>query len=138
MLFRSEQATYRVEVAVSGVPGSPPVPWLVGNPIYVNPARQVPNEARGLPSLRTAFTLEQLGRGRIERSQDSAGAITLTPGNYQREVLYRYALGGSPSEHPYAAAVFSLEQPLENYAGVSFVARAERPLRMSEIGRAHV
>ena len=77
------------------------------------------------------FTLEQLGRGRIERSQDSAGAITLTPGNYQREVLYRYALGGSPSEHPYAAAVFSLEQPLENYAGVSFVARAERPLRMS-------
>ena len=28
-------ATYRVEVRLEGAPGEPPVPWIVGNPIYV-------------------------------------------------------------------------------------------------------
>ena len=126
-----EPAEYRAEVTLRDAPGVPPIPWLVGNPVYVNLPRQSAEVPQGLPTVRTAFTTEQLGRARIERSRESAGAISLTPGNYQREVLFRYALGGASSDHPYAAAVFGMPQPLDGYAGVSFIARTERPLRLS-------
>ncbi len=31
------QGAYRVEVQLPGAPGTPPVPWLVSNPIYFLP-----------------------------------------------------------------------------------------------------
>ena len=31
-------AVYRVEAKLPGVPGTPPVPWIVGNPIFIGPS----------------------------------------------------------------------------------------------------
>src|SRR6185436_18331626 len=31
------RGAYRVEVQVPGAPGTPPVPWLLSNPIYFHP-----------------------------------------------------------------------------------------------------
>lgn len=128
----AEPAVFRVEVNLPGAPGTPPVPWIVGNPIYVgqSPPR-VPSAAPAAPSSRHAFSVEQLNAARIERGESSEGAVSVTRASDARELLFRYALGGRESYHPYAAAVLQLPVPIETDSQLRFTARADRPMRVS-------
>ena len=131
-LVPASSAVYRVEVGLPGTVGTPPVPWMVGNPIYVGrrPAIQAVGVAPA-PTSRVAFTIEQLGAARIERSQASEGATSITRVEGVAELLFRYALGGRASDHPYAAAALTLPASLDIGSLVHFTAHADRPMRLS-------
>ncbi len=128
----AEPAVYRVEVNLPGAPGTPPVPWIVGNPIYVGrPAAGGQPAVSTAPTLRRAYSVEQLNATRIERSPASEGATSTNRTAGRPELLVRYALGGRASEHPFAAAVIPLGGPLEIGSSIRFTGRADRPMRVS-------
>lgn len=125
-------AVYRVEVSLPEAGGAHPVPWLVSNPIWIGgvpagPAAATPASA----TTRVPWSMEQLGEARIEKSPASEGATSVTRVPGARELLFRYALGGRTSEHPYAAAVVGLPAPLADDTRVRFTGRADRPMRVS-------
>ena len=125
-------AAYRVEVRLPRAPGTPPVPWIAGNPIYVGrPPAPEPRpppapEPRAHPApVAAAVTLDAPGRWRAERSDDSAAAVERTG----RDVRLRFRLGAGPGR--FAAAAYALEPEVPLRGAVLFDAMASRPLRAS-------
>jgi hypothetical protein len=119
----AQPGSYRVEIHLPGAPGTPPVPWLVSNPIYwFRPApaapRPVPGAAVPLPFAAGAWRSEQSpGTSASVTAEEPAVALT-----------YRLAGGGVSSQ--FAALVRDLAAP-PDFAAVTFVARASRPMRIS-------
>jgi hypothetical protein len=126
-----ERAVYRVEVLLDRPGGQPSVPWIVSNPIYVNPAPAL--EASGPPAAASAraFDPKTLATARVEQRASSSGATSVTAVPGGRELLFRYALGGRPSESPFVAAVLSWPNGVSASSSLRFRARADRPLRFS-------
>lgn len=127
-------ATYRVEVRLPGAPGTPPVPWIVSNPIYV---RDVPR-ASPMPAP-IAEVLRTLTDGRGSRawaiekhaaSDAGAEAATLADGT----PVFRFAwrLGSGRPAGQYAA--LALPVSAADFADADRVAvslRAPQPMRIS-------
>jgi len=121
---------YRVEVALPGAPGTPPVPWILSNPIYVRPPLAA-------VSLRTpvAETAVQYSSGpatgwAVEQSPRAQGALDVVPTLDGTELSIRYALSGTRTEGPFVAAAMPAG-PVAGYDRLSFTARAVRPMRLS-------
>ncbi len=122
---------YRVEVSLPGAPGTPPVPWIVSNPIYVRP----PAVARAPAVSAAADLATQYSSGpatgwTIEHSPRAQGALDVLPTVDGSELSMRFALGGTRTEGPYVAVTMPAG-PLAGYDRVSFKARAMRPMRLS-------
>jgi hypothetical protein len=128
-------ATYRVEVDLEGAPGTPPVPWIVGNPIYVT--RGIPRSVIPLPWRVTAerelypgetaavWTVERhtASEGRVEEGRDPAGA---------RGLHFTWRLSGGPKAGQYAALVRPISGPeLSGYDQLTLTAASHRPMRAS-------
>ena len=117
-------AAYRVEVGLDGAPGTPPMPWIVSNPIYVGAGQGLVSAPRPPP-----FAVDALaapGGWRAEWSDDSDASVE----QIGKDVRLRFRLGAGPGR--FAAASYGLgagSMP----PGVSFVfeAAASRPLRAS-------
>ncbi len=133
--FAAEVAVYRVEVGLPAAPGTPPVPWIVSNPIFAGRGA-----AWGRPS--SAPGVERAPAGRVmrtprpedwtvEHSTPSDAAVdVVTAGRARKETLFRYALSGPESAGPFAAAAL----PVDGLAGAGAVQlriRADRPMRVS-------
>ena len=121
---------YRVEVDRAGAPGQPPVPWILSNPIFVGR-----DEAWGrlpvppAPEVRDARVLVSRDWAG-ERSERSAVAIDHVRVPAGDAALVRFALSGTPSSGPFAAAAM----PVDGVRGVDAVRltlRASRPMRVS-------
>jgi hypothetical protein len=130
-----QPGVYRVEVHLSGAPGDPPVPWIVSNPIYVQPegATQAAPDPRGPAT--EFFAVYEDGSAvdaTVERSPRSQGALDVAPevGGTQQLSL-RYALGGILSESPYVALVMPAGPALSGYDRLLFTARSAAPMRVS-------
>jgi hypothetical protein len=129
----AEGAVYRVEVLLPRSPGSPPVPWLVTNPIYVgrsadeptSPVRVQPRESELL------YDGSPGRRWTVEKSPASDGAIDTVRTLGGSELLLRFALSGVPSDNPYAAFVMPATGSIAIHDRLVFTARADRPMRMS-------
>ncbi|HEX7018633.1 MAG TPA: hypothetical protein VF159_01375 [Gemmatimonadaceae bacterium] len=109
---------FRVEVRLTTAPGDPPIPWLVGNPIYfLEPrAADVPTQTRPVvPAAPLEWSIErEPSSGAIMRTRDGVTELDYTIGN-----------GGSA----YAAAVAKLEGA--EFSRITFHARADHPMRAS-------
>jgi hypothetical protein len=128
-------AVYRVEIGVAGAPGTPPVPWIVSNPIYVGPrgaaTPPLADTARpaGAPVVRypgtavTDWTVETSPRSKAEVGE----ALTARG----RQIALRWALGGTRSESPFAAAVVPVGPSLAANGRLLLTARASKPTRVS-------
>ena len=124
-------AVYRVEIQFPGAPGSPPVPWVVTNPIYVRSEDTKP-AARGEPSDRAPLYENGDARGwRIETSPRSKAALDVSRTITGTELLLRWGLGGTLSESPYAAFAMPAGTLMAGYDRLLFTARADKPTRMS-------
>ena len=120
----SASAAYRVEVGLDDAPGTPPVPWIVSNPIYVGAEPDPVPET--LPAAIVADVLAAPGRWRAERSDDSAATVEQT-GN---DVRLHFRLGPGPGR--FAAASHGLQAGgVPPGASLEFEAVATRPLRAS-------
>ena len=125
-------AVYRVEVQVGDAPGSPPIPWIVSNPIYV-----------GAPPARTRTRVPRIpvaSEGLIESEEEHDGTVwvvehdvssTATVQSGSGELTFRYQLGPETASSQYAAAVRALHvDALDPFDGVGFDVVASQPVRL--------
>ncbi len=142
-------ATYRVEVRLDGAPGIPPIPWIVGNPIYVTrgAVRSVEVEPAVLGqrlfedgSGLVPWRIERQPRceGRVEavappevgRSVSSA-ADKLDP-QFHKRLRFSWRLADGARASQYAAMATRLDgSKLRVFNRLAFRASASRPMRLS-------
>ena len=126
-------AVYRVEIGLPDAPGTPPVPWLLGNPVYVG--RDVDNPVKPpRAALRDFMTLYDGGpvrEWRIEKGAESDAALDVIGALGGTQLLLRFAVSGSEAESPYVGFVMPASAAIAMYERLVFTARADRPMRLS-------
>lgn len=129
----AKPTVYRVEIDSPGAPGSPTMPWLLSNPIYVGGSTPADTSSRAAPIAETVavYSNGQAADWRIEKSVRSDGTIGVAKSVGGTQLLLRYGLGGTLSESPYVAAVVAADSDLARFTGVMFTARAMRPMRLT-------
>jgi len=129
----SKPAAYRVEVESPGAPGSPAIPWLLSNPIYVGIETPPETSSRAAPIAQTVavYSNGPAADWRLEKSVRSEGTIGVAKSVDGTQLLLRYGLGGTRSESPYVAAVIASDSDLARFTGIVFTARAMQPMRLT-------
>ena len=123
------RGAYRVEVNVPWAPGTPPVPWMLSNPIYVGGVPEGPADVA--PAMVAAVAGAPPGEWAIENSAGSEGAIAAVTGpSGDPEALLRFALSGRLSDAPYVAFVVPVGEVFGERDRVAFSVRADRPVRV--------
>lgn len=124
---------YRVEITLAGVAGTPPVPWIVSNPVYVGRTRAaVPSEA---PPVRPAVVTSYLYQDgpadawAVEKSPRASGDIGVVKAVSGTQVMLRYALGGSSAAGGFVAFATPAHGGVSAYDRVTLTARSGRPMR---------
>jgi hypothetical protein len=114
----------RMEVRLPGAPGTPPVPWLVTNPIYFLPPASPP--ATPPPDAAT-FPLPADPSWHVEK--DPHSTATMRPGGGMVTLDYTLSPGDRVSQ--FVALVADLQKGAPPFSGLTFTASASRPARMS-------
>ena len=129
----SKPAAYRVEIESPGAPGSPAIPWLLSNPIYVGIETPPETSSRAAPIAQTVavYSNGPAADWRVEKSIRSEGTIGVAKSVDGTQLLLRYGLGGTRSESPYVAAVIASGSDLARFTGIVFTARAMQPMRLT-------
>jgi len=129
----SKPAAYRVEIESPGAPGSPAIPWLLSNPIYVGIEAPPETSSRAAPIAQTVavYSNGPAADWRLEKSARSEGTISVAKSVDGTQLLLRYGLGGTRSESPYVAAVIASGSDLARFTGIAFTARAMQPMRLT-------
>lgn len=119
---------YRTEVRVPGAPGDPPVPWVLGNPIYFL-ATGEPTAPRSSTTAGKAVVagLPREVSWQVEKDRGSTASVVPAAS----EVVFFYKLRGPGRGSQYAAAVADLEERGPSGDTIVFTASAVRPARMS-------
>jgi hypothetical protein len=129
-------AVYRVEAKLPRAPGTPPVPWIVGNPIFIGPSlpRVRPERpiARALDT-EVLFDGSDVARWRLEQDAVSRGQLAAEPAPWNEEaVALHYALPPGERAGQYAALVTGVGQGgLSRWTRLGFKAAADAPMRVS-------
>jgi hypothetical protein len=128
-----QPGVYRVEIGLPNAPGTPPVPWMLGNPVYVGRGADHPINSPP-PSPRSFMPLYSDGpaRGwRIEKADASDAAMDVIGALRGTQLLLRYAISGTAAASPYVAFVMPATGTIAMYERLVFNARADRPMRLS-------
>jgi hypothetical protein len=114
----------RFEVRVPGAPGTPPVPWLISNPIYFLPPRAAPAP----PVDVAAIAVPAAATWRIEKDPRS----TATVASSGDQVSLEYRLGTGDRASQYAAIALNLQELRPGpFARIRLTASAAQPGRVS-------
>jgi hypothetical protein len=114
----------RLEVRLPAAPGTPPVPWLVGNPIYflpplIQPLSPISGAAGTATALNTAWHAEK----------DPSSTATVKASNGR--VAFDYTLGAGTRASQFAALVSDLPAAGQPFTGIRLKASSLRPARVS-------
>jgi hypothetical protein len=130
-------SVYRVEAKLASGPGTPPVPWIVGNPIFIGPGLpRVRRQLQSSPATDTELVFEggeAPGRWRVEQDAASRGRAAVRPAPWGGEgMAFEYRLGSGNRAGQYAALVVAVGQGrLQRWTRVTFKASADAPMRVS-------
>jgi hypothetical protein len=127
--FEREEMTpgvYRVEIEVPGAPGTPPVPWLVSNPIYWPSADAVNASSSSPDQLRLKLPLTQAS-WHVESDPGSTGSIT----SDGTSVTLSYRLKDLPRASQFVAFAVDLHEVPPDVNTIALRGRAAEPMRMS-------
>ena len=127
----AHRAVYRVEIQLDGAPGSPPVPWVVTNPIYVRAQDETPAARSNATETAPQYENGEARGWRVETSPRSKAALDVVRTLAGTELKLRWALGGTKEESPYAAFAMPAGQAIGGYDRLIFTARADQPMRLS-------
>ena len=125
---------YRTEIQLRDAPGTPPVPWIVSNPIYVGMgnASGTPSAARSRATALMPVYVDGPARDwRVEKNPESEGSLDVVRSVGGTQLSLRYGIGGKASEGPYVAAAVPAGSSLAEADRLTFTARAARPMRVS-------
>jgi hypothetical protein len=116
--------TVRFEVRFPNAPGTPPVPWMVGNPIYfTEPSVQpVPPSADDV-----IMPLSRDAAWHVEKDPDSIATISTSGG----EVGVDYTLATGTRRSQFVAVAIDLPAGLPTFKAIAFSIRASHPARVS-------
>lgn len=114
----------RIEVRVPGAPGTPPVPWLVSNPIYFlpTPLRSTSHEAPG-----AILPLPDRVTWHVERDPQSVA----TADGKGPQASMRCSLAPGAKASQFAALVADLGAGMPAFRELLFSATASHPARIS-------
>ena len=129
-------AVYRVEAKLPNAPGTPPVPWIVSNPIFVGPALpRVRRQQEFSPAADAEVVFDGADPARWHAEQDAASRATIAVREAAwggEAVAFEYGLGPGVRAGQYAALVAGVEQSaLPRWTRVSFKAAADAAMRVS-------
>lgn len=113
---------YRVEARALRSPGTPPVPWLVSNPIYLTVS-----SGEQPSTVAVERVLDVRTAGRIEKDAGSFATLFEADGRHALE----FRLRGWDRSGQYVALVFPLTRPRPQIDRLRFSARPSSPMRMS-------
>ncbi len=122
------RGAYRVEVRLPGAPGTPPVPWLVSNPIYFASSVLPPENAQrgasgeapsGPPPPAAPFPW------RIEKDPTSSGTLRTS----DHEAALEYKLGDGTRNGQFVALATDLRR--QAFRSIDLSLAGNRPLRVS-------
>ncbi len=119
----SGPGSYRVEVRAPRAPGTPPVPWVLSNPIYVNLPSPAP---AAMPASVPVLDLREC-RWHIEQDPGSRATLTSTAG----EARMSYQLRGGDAASQFAALACDLPAQPPAFDAVEFRIAAKAPARVS-------
>lgn len=138
------RTVYRVEVALPGAPGRPPVPWILSNPIYegrgpLEPERPRAETGAASPEGAVVFPAPGLPPPRVEHDAASNGTLEAeTNSGGRRTLAFRYALARGRRE-AWVAAVLPLPPGrLPGAHAIVLDLKAAQPMRLSIELRADV
>jgi hypothetical protein len=115
---------YRIEVRVPGAPGSPPVPWLLSNPIFILPRpSDTPAPAEILetvaPLAPASWHVENEASSQADLAMSGDGAALV------------YRLGEGERRSQFVALAADLPPARAGFDRVTFEARSGQPMRVS-------
>jgi hypothetical protein len=121
--FTLKRGATRFEVFVPDAPGTPPVPWLVTNPVYVlpPPAPPVPQ-----PVEVEVAPLASNSPWHVEKDPESTAAVSVTGD----EVTLTYALRPGARTSQFAAAALDVH-PAKAFSRIRMIGSAAKPGRVS-------
>jgi hypothetical protein len=125
IVVQAEPATsvMRVEVRTPDAPGTPPIPWLVTNPVYFSPPAAEPvgplTPVSGVP-------LDGGVSWHVEKDPNSAARLE----SADRHTL-RYTLAAGARTSQFVALAADMKGQLAGARSILFVVSAERPARLS-------
>jgi hypothetical protein len=129
----------RAEVHAPGAPGVPPVPWIVGNAIYLGARPAAAGAAQTgvamadparLPAGARLYAGGSADGWEIERDPDSVGAVEAVPQAAGHGLAFRYGLAANKKSAVVALAR-RLPAPPGRGRAILLRARADRPTRVS-------
>jgi len=118
-----EPGAYRVEVSLPSSPGSPPVPWIVTNPIYLTRSVSDPDQ----PSLTFTSVLRLTDPAALEKDPGSIASVSSDGGGW----IVKYRLRPGERASQYVAIAVPLPQARPAFDAVVFDARSSAPMRVS-------
>ena len=125
-LRHDDQAgTVRFEVRVPGSPGTPPVPWLVSNPIALAASTTAPSTPQTSDEAFTSIAADTSWH--VEKDSDSMATTTGSGGR----VTFDYTLASGSRRSQFAAAVTDFQEHTPRFKGIVFSVAAVRPGRLS-------
>jgi hypothetical protein len=120
---RDASGAFRIEVQVPSAPSSPPVPWLVGNPIYfLGPLPSEPSPTSQSDSIALPVTTTW----HVEKDAGSTASLSAGSGTARLE----YHLGSGERANQFAALAGDLGSH-QSFARIAFDGRSARPMRIS-------
>jgi len=126
--LRSEDMTgaARFEVRVPWAPGTPPVPWLVSNPVYFAlPAPAPSSAAASLAGAPVRLPAE------IQWHSEHDSRSTAKLASFGGQVTLDYTLAAGERHSQFAAAVADVRGRAPHFTSILFSAVATRPARIS-------
>jgi hypothetical protein len=114
------QGAFRVEVNLPLAPGTPPVPWLLSNPIYFLP----PAAPRKLDEVPPTGDAIDSAVWRVEKDPDSTATLSAGP-----PTVLQYRLRPGERGNQYVAVAAPLSGKL--FRALRLQVRADRPTRIS-------
>lgn len=126
-LQATEPGAYRLEVHLAHAPGTPPMPWVVTNPIYL---RDTASRTAQGSSGENATLLRTLALDRPQLEQDGNSRATLEPDGADG-VLMTYTLAPHGPVAPWVASAWSLPDEARDLSGFEVTMASDEATRVS-------
>jgi hypothetical protein len=130
----AQPGVYRLEISLPGMPGTPPVPWVLTNALYVGREAEETVAAAATPKPAAVAMKYENGptaEWTVETAPRSMAAVDRLAETSGAEIGFRFALGGARSESPFAALAMPAGADLAQFDRLEFNGRALRPMRVS-------
>jgi hypothetical protein len=131
---RAESGVYRVEAYTAGAPGTPPVPWLLSNPIYVGLRHESP--VTGEEALRSRIPARTQEAATEKGVNDSSELVDAQVADGRDRLLagepplgWRFALAPGAPAGQFSAVQLPVTGGLAAFERVRFTVTSSGPMR---------